>query len=168
MSTVVAVNTYTHSIAYLSDKMLTSLKRIILWSGLDPSKLTGDWALLDRGIRTWLNNGELRAVTLEVYRPVVRTLVGRWDFDIAYSYGADDDGEMWVDTDAIRFAIKKCGIDPGGCDYRIIADTKPNRAHVDGWGPTEYLATTGFVRQGIGTTIGAGSLASRVDYWRRT
>lgn len=167
MSTLVFVNTYTHSVTFVTDKMLTSLIRIIRWSGLDPGKLSRDWEALDRGIRTWLTSRHLRAVVLEVYRPASWALVGRWDFDIEYGCTVDGDGEMWTDTDAIRHAIAKAGLDPAGCDYRIIVDNKPGRPEVAGWGPTDFLATEGFVRHSVGTTIGASPLASRTAYWRR-
>ncbi len=167
MSTLVFVNTYTHSVTFVTAKMLTSLKRIITWIGLDPAKLTRDWEALERGIRTWLTSHHLQAVALEVYRPASQTLVGRWDFDIEYGFSADGNGEMWTDTDAIWFAIAKCGLNPVGCDYRIVVDNKPGRPDVRGWGPTEFLSTQGFVRNSIGTTIGASPLASRTAYWRK-
>ncbi len=167
MSTLVYVNTYTYSVTFVTDKMLTSLKRLIIWIGLDPGKLTRDWDALERGIKTWLGTKDLRTVVLEVYRAASRTLVGRWDFDIDYSFGTGDDGSMWTDTDAIRFAIKKCGIDPAGCEYQIIAVTNPGRPDVEGWGPATLLSTDGLVRYSVGTTIGANPLGTRTAYWRK-
>ncbi len=167
MSTVVQVNTYTHSVTFVSDKMLTSLKRIIVWSGLDPGRLTSDWAALDLGVRTWLSTHDLQTVILEVYRSSGQTLVNRWDFEIDYGFGSADDGTMWVDPDAIRFAIKKCGYNPAGCDYRIIAMIRPGRPDVAGWGPASLLSTNGFVYHSVGTTIGANPLGARTAYWRK-
>ena len=169
MSTLVYVNTYTHSVTFVTDKMLTSLKRIIVWSGLDPAKLTGEehWRALERGVRTWLDSKHLEMLTLEVYRPGTTALINRWDFPIEYSYDSGDDGSMWVDPDAIRHAIKKCGFDPAGCDYRIIATTKHGRSDVAGWGPATLLSTNGFARHSVGTTIAANSLAAGTAYWRK-
>ncbi len=169
MSTLVYVNTYTHSVTFVTDKMLTSLKRILVWSGLDPAKLTSEWhwKMLERGVRTWLDTRHLEMLTLEVYRPGTNTLVNRWDFPIEYSYGSADDGSMWADPDAIRHAIKKCGFDPAGCDYRIIATTKPGRGDVAGWASATLLSTNGFARHRVGTTIAANSLAAGTAYWRK-
>jgi hypothetical protein len=167
MSTLVFVNTYTHSVTFVTDKMLISLKRIIFWIGLDPAKLTSDWGLLELGIRTWLDTKDLQTVVLEVYRPGSQTLVNRWDFGIEYGFGSGDDGTMWVDPEAIRNAIKKCGFDPAGCDYRIIAVTKPSRPDVVGWGLATLFSTDGFVRHSVGTTIGANPLGTRTAYWRK-
>src|SRR5215203_2319669 len=51
MSTVVSVNTYTQSVTYVTDKLLTSIKNIIRLSGLNPTKLVSDWGALERGIK---------------------------------------------------------------------------------------------------------------------
>jgi hypothetical protein len=168
MSTQVAVNTYTHSVTYVTDKILLSVLRIITWSGLDPQRLTTDWVVLQNGLKTWLATKDLTSVVLEVYRPFSSSLVGRWDFDIEYSLGMTGDGNFWIDTDAIKFAIAKCGLDPRRCEYRIIARTKPGRLDVAGWSSTTLLSTDGFIRHSVGTNIGAGSLGSRVGYWRKT
>jgi hypothetical protein len=147
--------------------MLSSLKWIIYWSGLDPDKLTRDWPSLELGIKTWLRSRHLERVTLEICVPGSMSLVGRWDLDVLYSYGSGDDGTMWVDTDAIRYAIKKAGVDPKRCSYRVIVHNKDGRPAVEGWGPAEYLSTSGLVRQSVGTTIGTSDVSSRVSYWRR-
>src|SRR5262245_14609331 len=141
MSTNVYVNTYTHTVAYVTDKMLHSLERIILWSGLDPKKLTREWAVLERGIKTWLQSKDLLRLILEVYHPYSGALVGRWDFEIEYSYGSNSDGSMWVDTENIKTAIKKVGLNPASCDYDIIASTKLGRPSVDGWGTAALRST---------------------------
>jgi hypothetical protein len=166
-TTFVQVNTYTHSVNFVTDKMLVSLRRIIAWSGLDPSKLTDEWKILERGVRVWLDSKDLVQATLEIFDPRGSTLVGRWDFDICYSFGIEDDGAFWVDVDAIKNAIKKCGLITTQCLYRIIVTTKPGRPHVPGWGPAQFFSTNGFARYCIGTTIGASQLASGVAYWRR-
>ena len=105
MSTFVVVNTYTHSVTYVTDKMLMSLKEIIRCSGLSPEKLADQWSVLHRGIRAWLDSRDLEAVILEVYNPNTDALIGRWDFDIFY--GTSGDGGMWVNTDDIKYHIRK-------------------------------------------------------------
>ena len=167
MSTSVHVNLFTHTTTFVTDKMLSSLRRIIVWSGLNPSKLLADWGDLELAIKTWLESRDLTEVTLEVFSSYSERLVGRWDFDIDYGFGTSDDGDMWVDTDAIRFAIRKQGLDPSGCSYRFILTTKKGRPTVSGWGPGTPLPTEGFTRYSIGTTIGTNGLGSRTAYWRK-
>lgn len=167
MSTIVAANTYTHSVTFITDKMLRSLLIIVRESGLDPSKLTDDWTCLNRGISTWLGTHDLLKVVLEVFNPRDDTLLGRWDFGIVYDYAGDSDGGFWVDSEAIRYAIKKAGLWPSHCEYRLVVLTQPGRPDVEGWGKATLYSTAGFVRQSIGTTIGAGQVGSSTAYWRK-
>lgn len=166
MTTFVSANTFVHTTTYITDKMLRSLQQIIRDSGLDPTKLASEWPALDRGIRTWLGTRHLNTVVLEVADPK-SALVGRWDFEIVYGYDEGGDGGMWVDTDAIRHAIKKAGLWPSVCEYEVIAVTSPGRPDVLGWSRTTLKSTDGFARHSIGTTIGAAGAASAAAYWKR-
>jgi hypothetical protein len=165
MSTFVNVNTYTHSVTYVTDKMLKSLKDIIRLSGLSPEKLTSEWDALERGIKTWLNTEDLEQVHLEVCNPRTDELIGRWDFEV--SYGFSGDGSFWVDTDNIAYHIKKAGQWPGTCEYRIVVTTKLGRPDVDGWITAHLRPTNGFIKQSIGTTINGSGLSAGTGYWRR-
>jgi len=167
MSTSVHVNLFTHTVTFVTDKMMSSLRRIIVWSGLDPSSLLANWNDLELGIKTWLGSRDLTEVTLEVFVSSSGGLVGRWDFDIDYGFGGADEGDMWVDTDAIRFAIRKQGLNPAGCSYRIILTTKKDRPDVAGWESATLVSTAGFTRYSIGTTIGTSGLGTRTAYWRK-
>lgn len=165
-TTFVAANTYVHSVTYITDKMLRSLQFIIRESGLDPSKM-GEWAVLELGIRTWLASRHLESLVLEVYDPRDNGLINRWDFEILYGYGSDGDGGMWLDTDAIRHAIRKAGLWPSEAAYRLVAVTRPGRPDVSGWGPATLRSTDGFIRHSVGTTIGAIGAGTSTAYWRR-
>lgn len=167
MSTFVVANTYAHTTAYITDKMLYSILYIIRESGLDPAKFANDWGWMERGIRTWLGTRDLNRVMLEVYNPKNVELVGRWDFDIVYGYGSDGDGSFWVDTDAIRYAIRKAGIWPSQCEYRLVTNTKDSRPDVEGWQRTSIRSTDGFIRQNIGTTIGGVGAGTSTAYWKK-
>ena len=165
MSTHVVVNTYTHSVTYVTDKLLCSMKQIIKQSGLSPENLTSSWETLERGIERWLETQDLEELHLEVYNPGTDALVGRWDFEIFY--GAQGDGGFWLDADAIKYAIRKQGVWPGACDYRVVATTRPGRPDVIGWSKTTLRSTDGFVRQSIGTTIDGNGLSTGTGYWRK-
>src|SRR6185295_18382505 len=107
MSTHVAVNTYTHSVTYVTGEMVRSLKQIILLSGLNADLLINSWVSLETAISAWLRSKHLKKVTLEIYTPSTDGLVTRWDFEVNYTYVADDDGSLWADHEAIKNAIKK-------------------------------------------------------------
>jgi Bacterial HORMA domain 2 len=165
MSTFVVVNTYTHSVTYVTDKMLNSIKNIIRLSGLSPAKLTSEWVVLERGIKRWLETEYLQEIHLEVYNPATNALIGRWDFEIFYGFVGD--GAFWVDTEAIKYHIRKAGVWASTCEYRIVATTKPGRPDVAGWGPATLRSTDGFVKQSIGTTIDGSGLSTGTNYWRK-
>ncbi len=158
MSTHVVVNTYTHSVTYVTNKMLTSLKEIIRCSGLSPAKFVEDWKVLHDGISTWIQSRDLEAVILEVFNPRTDKLIGRWDFDIFYGWTGD--GGMYVDTDEIKYHILKAGQWPSACEYRIVVTTKKGRPDVVGWSGATLRSTDGFVRQSLGTTIDGSGLKS--------
>ena len=75
----VAVYSYTPSVTSVADNILTSLKDFIRLSGLDPTKLVGDWEVLLRGISKWIESKHLETVSLEIYDPSNDGLVTRWD-----------------------------------------------------------------------------------------
>src|SRR5687768_10981201 len=103
MSTAVYINTRVHSVTYVTDKLLTSLKEIVRLSGLSPVKLTDDWQVLERGIKKWLETEDLEQLHLEVYNPYTNGLVGRWDLEM--HYGFQGDGTFWQDPEAIAYHI---------------------------------------------------------------
>lgn len=165
MSTGVAVKTYIHSITFVTDKILTTIKEIIRLSGLNPSALVEDWEVLERGIKKWLETKDLEEVCLEVFNSRSNRLVGRWDFEIYY--GEVGDGSFWLDPDAVKYHIIKQGIYPSDCKYKIVTTTKPGRPNVNGWYTTQFRSTAGFVKQSIGTTIDGNGLSTGTGYWRK-
>lgn len=164
MGSNVSVNTQAHSITYVTDQLLQSLKLIITEIGLDKSKFVGQWPSYDLGISTWLKSGHLSALILEVTNS--GTLVTRCDFTINYTYGTGD-GSMWIDTDAIRNTISKFGAIPASCDYKVVATLNFGAPSVIGWGDTTLHSVSGFVKQSIGTTIGTHTIGAQTDYWRK-
>lgn len=167
MSTQVSVNTYTYSIAYLTNKMLVSLHRIISWSGLDPSKFAGNWSSTERAIKTWLNSKDLTGIVLEVFDSTTNKLITRWDISVEYDYSVGSEGAMWVDTDTIRYAIAKAGVIAATCDYRVLIISKPGRPDVEGWSPATFRSTDGLMQHAVGTTIGTNNLGGSTSYWAR-
>ena len=163
--TSVAVNTYTHSVTYVADNILKSMKDIVRLSGLDPANLVDDWSSNMRAIQTWLYSGHLEIVVLEIFHPITGALVGRWDIDVIYTTGLGDGG-FWTDTEQIKYHIRKAGHSPGEAKYRLLLQNKPGYTPVDGWGPGQYRSTQGFVRHSLGSTIEHYGLGASAAYWR--
>lgn len=165
MSTFTVSLTYTHTVTYVTTKMLLTLKEIIREIGLDPAHFTDSWDTYERAITTWLSSRDLQRVTLEVYDPKTTGLVTRWDMDVVYA--SVGDGALWVDTAAVRYSIVKAGLVPSSCRYDIKLTNSPSRPNVIGWGSCELRSTEGFKRYSVGATIGGNGLSAQTAYWGR-
>ena len=164
--TSVAVYSYTHSVTYVADSILKSLKDVIRLSELDPSAFIGDWETNSLAVTTWLRTGDLQKVVLEIYDPRTDKLIIRWDLQIAYEWTGGD-GSFFTDTEQLRYAIRKAGLAPSTARYRLILDTRPGRPDVIGWSKATYRATDGMVRQSLGTTIDHSGLGASTSYLSR-
>ena len=165
--TSVAVNTYTHSVTYVADNILKSMKDIIRLSGLDPTNLVDGWASSMRALQTWLHSRHLAAVVLEIFDPKTGALAGRWDIDVIYTTGLGDGG-FWTDTEQIRYHVRKAGLAPSEARYRLVLQNRSGRPDVDGWGATQFRSTEGFVRHSLGSTIEHCGLGASAAYWRKS
>ncbi|MBK6297886.1 MAG: HORMA domain containing protein [Sphingomonadales bacterium] len=163
--TMVAVNTYTHSVTYVTDNILKSLKDIIRLSGLDPSEFVGDWASSHRAISAWLETHDLAKVILEIFDPFTNSLIGRWDMDIAYGWTGD--GGFYTDTDQIKYHIRKAGLAPSQARYRLVVRHRPGARDVAGWSSTTLRSTDGLSRQSLGSTVEHAGLGASASYWRK-
>jgi hypothetical protein len=168
--TSVVVNVHTHAATHVASNVLRSIRQIIKGCGLSTAKMLDQWTVLEAGVATWLETGDLEALILEVYDPSdwVDDRRGRFDFTIDYSYYRDGDGELWLDPDTVRRTILKNGSYPSACEYRFVATTKPGRPNVEGWSSTTLRSTTGFERHTVGTAVGGGSLGASLAYYRRS
>jgi hypothetical protein len=165
MSTFAVATTYAHSVTHVTDKMLLTIKEIIREIGLDPSRFVQSWATYERGITTWLTSRHLERVTLEIYDPGTDSAVSRWDIDVVYTTVGD--GSLWVDTNFIRYSIKKAGLVPSACSYALKLHNADGRPDVPGWSPCDYRSMEGFKRYSLGATIGGNGLAAQTAYWSR-
>lgn len=164
MSTV-SVYSYTHSVTYITDNVLKSLKDIIRLSGLSPANLVNSWESKHRAIKTWIESRHLERVELEIFNPATNALIVRWDLDIIYQW-SDGNGSFYTDTEQLKYAIKKAGVAPESASYEIILKTKPGRPDVSGWGPATSRSIDGMVRQTLGSTVEHSGLGASAAYWR--
>lgn len=163
--TTVSAYSYTHSVTYVADNVLKSLKDIIRLSGMNPTKLINSWDSTHRAMKAWIESEHLEKVVLEIYHPTTGTLVLRWDIDIAYQWSSDD-GSFHTDTEQLRYHIKKAGLAPEHAEYDILLKNKPGRPDVSGWGSASFRSTDGLVRQNLGSTISHSGLGASAAYWR--
>jgi hypothetical protein len=166
--TTVTVNTYTHSVTYVADNILKSIKDIIRLSGLDPANLVEGWQSDMLALQTWLASGHLERVSLEIFHPQTGSLIFRWDMDVVYGWSSSGDGNFWTDTDQLKYHIRKAGVAPSDARYSLLLKNRPGYANVAGWGSTEYRSTTGMTRQSLGLTIEHCGLGAGTAYWRKS
>jgi hypothetical protein len=147
--------------------MLRGLKSIIAGSGLDTKKIVSQWGILEHGVAVWLKSGHLSKLILEVWAEGNSArLIGRFDFTIDYVYGSDGEGDLWLDSAAVAWIIKKHGLYPANCSYRIVADTSDGAPAVDGWSTTRLVSTSGLTQHSIGAVVGGGTVGATLSYWR--
>ncbi|MBN8529377.1 hypothetical protein [Brevundimonas vesicularis] len=157
--------TRTHTAAFVADHIRNQLNRIIQAAGLSPAQLVDDWTVVGPAVRTWLQSGHLKVVTIEFFKPGSSTLQLRWDFPVTYD-GSGVDDDMWVDRDHVQRTIDKVGRPPAGCVYRIILTSQRGRPDVAGMSSASHLATTGLVSRSTGTAIATHDITAGLNYWR--
>lgn len=163
--TTVATYSYTHSVTYVADNILKSLKDVIRLSGLNPEQFVGDWATNLLAVKAWLNSGDLQQVILEIYNPETDKLIVRWDLNIVYGWESGN-GSFWTDTGQLMYAILKAGVLPSQAKYCLLLHAKPGRPDVTGWGPGSYRSIDGMVKQSLGSTVEHSGLGAQAGYWR--
>lgn len=166
MTTTVSVNTYTHSVTYVADNILKSLKDIIRLSELNPAKLVGNWESNSLALRTWLGTQDLEKVILEIYNPITDALIVRWDIDIIYGWSSGE-GSFWTDTEQLKYHIRKAGVAPASASYSLKLINKPGRPDVPGWSESSMRTTEGMARQSLGSTVEHYGLGANSAYWRK-
>jgi hypothetical protein len=155
----------THSIVFLSDNLRNTLREVIRENGLDPSKLMQDWETIERGIRVWLQDGDLNNIVIEFFKPGVSAVSARWEFPIGYS-GSGVDDDMWLDKYYLRQLIAKSARPRSDCTYRIILCTSPGRRDVAGFTSCDFLSTSQLAARQAGTVIATGHMTAGATYWR--
>lgn len=162
-----ATVTYTraHSVTYVTGNMLRSMLRIILLSGLLPGNYLGQWGPLSEAVATWLKDGHLTGMVLEVCDPVGNRFVRRFDIKVRYDEN-NRDGTFWIDVDQLERAVRNAGVAPERATYRIVLMTLPGRRYVHGWSLTTLRSTAGMVCQSLGISIGGNGIDASTDYWR--
>ena len=157
--------TRTHSVTYVTDNMLRSMLRIIKLSGLEPESYLEQWDSLSTAIATWMEDGHLKEMVLEVCDPSGNRLIGRFDIKVLYDEGTRD-GTFWTDVDQLERAVRNAGVAPQRATYSIVLVTSPERRHVQGWTPTTLRSTAGMVRQSLGVSIAGNGINASTEYWR--
>lgn len=167
--TTVNVSTVAHTHTYVATNLMRSVKSLIEEAGLDPRHFAGSWDIWEEAISHWIAQQGLIKLILEIYDPAdsYDDRRGRFDFTINYSYGGD--GELWVDPEIIKFAVRKSGSLPSACHYRLIATVTRFASDPPSgrWASATLRSTDGYQRHTVGHAVAAGSTAAGLSYYRR-
>ena len=155
----------THSITFLTDHLLNTLREIVRENGLSPERLMQDRETLARGIRTWLHSGHLTNVIVEFFRPGVSLANARWEFPVGYD-GSGVGDDMWRDKNYLRQLIAKAKRPSTDSHYRVVLCTSPGAPVVDGFSDCTLLSTGQLSARSAGTVIATVHLTADVTYWK--
>ncbi|MGY2991209.1 hypothetical protein [Mesorhizobium sp. URHB0026] len=164
-----AVNTLayarTHTAIYVSDKMRTLLRALVLHYGLDPRKLVDAWSgWVHDAAREWMETGDLTSFVIEFYRPGAAYASARWDFPIRYD-GTDID-QMWIDSDFLKDSFAKAPRPPADCTYRVLLVHTPWARALPGLSDAAFLGLNGLAPREAGTVIGTPDIMASATYYR--
>lgn len=160
-----ATYTHAHSVVFLTDNLLNTLREVIRESGISPDKLTQDRSTIERGLRTWLQSGHLTKVVVEFHKPGASSASARWDFPINYT-GAGVADDMWLDKNYLRQLISKATRPSTDCTYRVILCTNAGAPKVDGFSDCSFLSTGSLAARPAGTVVATSHMTAAVTYWR--
>ena len=151
MSTSTATSAYTstHTATYLADIILGTLTEAIGQLGLNPSKITRDWATIEAGIAQWIKEQSLRSVSVEFTLPSGGTMV--IDFIVEYSASASQAAAFSASKARISRFLTKYSALPSGTTYRLVADYSGYHTPMPGWGSTHAVKRTGLQANSAGT-----------------
>ncbi|HEY1774012.1 MAG TPA: hypothetical protein VGH91_12560 [Gammaproteobacteria bacterium] len=165
MATRAFVYSRGQSVNFMVDTMMSNLKEVILENGHDPAELMNDAETTKRGIRAWIESGDLEMVTLEFYAPGSSKASARWDFPIVYS-GSGVDDDLWADKSYLRGIVAKSTRPKPGDKYSVLLFTKQNRPDVDGFTRRAARSTDHMTATSAGTVIATGHLTASTRYWK--
>jgi hypothetical protein len=157
--------TRAHTAAFVSDKMRSLLKVLILYHGLNPTALVDAWSSwVDRAARTWLESGDLLKIIIEFYKPGTTAALARWDFPIRYDGNGVD--EMWIDRTFFEGSFAKSVPPPPGCLYRVLLLPGPGAPSVPGITNIDFFVLNGLVAREAGTVIATPDIMASMVYYR--
>jgi hypothetical protein len=155
----------TQTAIFVSDKMRSLIRTLVLTYGLDPQRLMDAWSgWVQDAARAWMETGDLMKIVIEFYRPGATVASARWDFPIRYD-GVDID-QMWIDSDFLQGSIGKAAKPPAGCTYRVLLQPRAGARRLPGLGDASYLSLGSLTAREAGTIIGTPDIMASATYFR--
>ena len=154
----------TQTAIFVSDKMRSLIRTLVLTYGLDPQRLMDAWSSwVNDAARVWMETGDLVKIVIEFYQPGATVALARWDFPIRYD-GVDID-QMWIDSDFLQGSIGKAARPPAGCTYRVLLQPRAGARDL-GLSDASYLSLGSLSAREAGTIIGTPDIMASATYYR--
>lgn len=156
-STATRILTRAHTAVHLAGAIQGAIAEILTHLGLSARSLLDTWdRRYEPAIRTWIAEGSLANVVVEVHQPSGRVVP---IFEFPITYHADGSGSLsHRHVAAARHWIKVNKV-PTGSSYTIICTYNGPHTPQDGWNPTSRTSTSAMRSVTIGT-LAAGPHAS--------
>lgn len=171
MSTVTlmrtSTSTRTQTAVHLTDVITGAFSTIVSSLGLSTARLRTDWNAIERGLMTWIDEGSLKEVCLELGDPDDPLAV--LEIPIAYRLTGAGDVEFVASRARLARLTAKLQSVPAGTSYRVVAFHHGAHAEVPGWGPCTGADRSGLSAYRLGS-LGSGpeASASLIYHHRRT
>ncbi|MBA5868336.1 MAG: hypothetical protein GDA67_16710 [Nitrospira sp. CR1.3] len=158
----VVIDTLTKSVNFQVNMLLQLGLHLVKERGLSPTYIIKHRTTLEAGLFTWLTEQSMLGFSYEIYDPANQVALER--FDIAFAYSNEPDSKVRpLDRQRISEVCRKLTTLPPGTEYRVIVQTAPGAAVVEGWEPTEYLPLGDSVDIEIGEH-GYGNIGAKLIY----
>jgi hypothetical protein len=129
--------------------------------------MTGLHEVIERGIRTWLSSGHLRAVRYELFDPHRDEAYEVCVVDLTYSTEAKEDAvAVKAPIEQLEELCTKLEKLPPGAQFRIMAINAEGYGKVEGWEPSTPRPLIGGVKEEhkVGEAFGYGQIDGRTTY----
>lgn len=167
MSTSVGTRTATRTqtATHLSDAILGTFSSVLARLGLTDAYLARHWSTIERGLTTWIEEGALDEVRLEIGSPSDPDAV--FEVPIAYRYTGEGDHEFVTSQARLARAMAKFTTVPASAQYRIVVTHRCQHTDVSGWTETTAADTSGLSAYHLGSLASGPDASASMNYLSR-
>jgi hypothetical protein len=165
IGTATRIATRTQTAVHLTDLVLGAFSHIVAQLGLSSAYLDRHWTVIEDGLKTWIDEGMLEWVRLEVGSKSNPSDV----FNVPITYTTSGSGDISFVTSQARIARALAKFDPqtSGSSYRVAVKTSPGATEVDGWESTTAADLSGMASYALGGLGGGPGASASLSHYSR-
>lgn len=165
VNTRTTISAYARSYGYVANEDMRLMQDAIAARGLSMDYLHEHFETIERGLRTWLLDRDLKAVYLEIFNTSTDKVVER--LDLLHAYSAELGEERFeTQIERVRAALTEDPALPPGCRYRVLVDLETGAKPVPGWGQAVLRNADNLRRRDVGNAIGTAAVNVEMVIWR--